>query len=123
MHRVFEEGSPREIQLVFAVKDDCFARSPTATPKAVTVAGLDALVIEPYDSESMKPSFREGETTAAYALPIDDRTLCVYLRWDAATKPDELSAAREVVESIRGEPYREDGVRINFTLPAGWDTG
>jgi len=37
--------------------------------------------------------------------------------------PDELRAAREVVESIRGEPHGEDGIRINFYLDAGWDTG
>ncbi|MBA2374494.1 MAG: hypothetical protein H0V74_09905, partial [Chloroflexi bacterium] len=63
-----------------------------------------------------------GETTAAYALPIGDRTLCAYLTWDAATTPDELNAAREVLESIRGQPFGQDGIRINFTLPAGWDT-
>jgi hypothetical protein len=62
-------------------------------------------------------------TTAAYALPIADRTLCVYLRWDSATTPEELDAARAVVDSIRGEPHEEQGIRIVFTLPAGWDTG
>jgi hypothetical protein len=92
----------------------------------VTVAELDGLYLEPYDDDSEywnTSTSSGGETTAVYALPVGDRTLCTYLRWDAATTPDELSAAREVVESIRGEPYGEEGIRINFTLPAGWDTG
>ena len=39
------------------------------------------------------------------------------------TTPAELSAARDAVGSIRGQPFGEDGIRINFTLPAGWDVG
>jgi hypothetical protein len=61
-------------------------------------------------------------TTGAYALPIGGRTLCVYLTWDASTTPDELDAARQVVESIRGQAYGS-GIRIIFALPVGWDTG
>ena len=38
----------------------------------------------------MFPGPRGGQTTGAYALPIGDRTLCVYLTWDAATTQDEL---------------------------------
>ncbi|HEX5913924.1 MAG TPA: hypothetical protein VFY54_12410 [Rubrobacter sp.] len=128
MHRVVENppGQTRQTQLAFTVEDDCFARSLGAEPTSVTVAELDGLYVEPYDGDSgywstSIPS--GGETMAAYALPIGDRILCVYLRWDPATTPDELSAARGVVESIRGEPYGEDGIRIVFTLPFGWDTG
>lgn len=128
IHRVIEgpSGVFRQTQLAFTVEDDCFARSPGAEPTAVTVAELDGLYLEPYDDDSaswLASNPSGGETTAAYALPIDDRTLCIYLRWDASTTPDELSAARQVVESIRGEPYGEDGIRINFTLPDGWDAG
>lgn len=123
MHRVVEVGSVfRQTQLVFEVSANCFPAG--GDPVAVTVAGLDGLYIEPYEGSSVTfiPP-RGGETTGAYALPIDDRTLCVYLTWDPATTPDELRAAREVVESIRGEPHGEDGIRINFTLPCCWDTG
>lgn len=127
MHKVIDEdpSTPegvRERQLLFAVENDCFTGSQGAEPTAVTVAGLGGLHLEPYDDDSLGFA-HSGETTAAYALPIGDRTLCVYLRWNAATTQDELSAAREVVESIRGEPYGEDGIRINFKLPFGWDTG
>ena len=48
--------------------------------------------------------------------------VCVYLTWDASTTPEELDAARQVVESIRGQTYGS-GIRIVFTLPEGWDTG
>lgn len=129
MHSVIgNESSPdefRQTQLIFAVENDCFPAAPGAKPTAKTVAGLDGLYLEPYDGPGVlfiAPP-RGGETTAAYALPIGDRTLCAYLTWDAATTPDELNAAREVLESIRGQSFGEDGIRINFTLPAGWDTG
>jgi hypothetical protein len=127
IHKVIDEDpstseGARETQILFAVKNDCFTGSKGAEPSAVTVAGLEGLHLEPYDDDSL--SFvNSGATTAAYALPIADRTLCVYLRWNAATTPDELRAAREVVESVRGEPNGENGVRINFELPHGWDTG
>ena len=129
MHSVIEdESSPdafRQTQLIFAVENDCFPAAPGAEPTAVTVAGLDGLYLEPYDDPSVLFIIppRGGQTTGAYALPIGDRTLCAYLTWDPATTPDELSAAREVLESIRGQPFGQDGIRINFTLPAGWDTG
>jgi len=123
MHRVVEAGSVfRQTQLVFGVSVDCFHAG--GVPVAVTVAGLDGLYVEPYEGSSVTfISPRGGETTGAHALPIGNRTLCVYLTWDPATTPDELRAAREVVESIRGEPHGEDGIRINFYLEAGWDTG
>jgi hypothetical protein len=122
MHRVVVDGSEsRQTQLVFGVSANCFHAGGNPVP--VTVAGLDGLYVEPYEGSSVTFSGRGGGTTGAYALPIGDRTLCVYLTWDPATTPEELRAAREVVESIRGEPHGEDGIRINFYLEAGWDTG
>ena len=129
MHSVIEnESSPdsfRQTQLIFAVVNDCFSAAPGAEPTAVTVAGLEGLYLEPYDDPSVLFIIppRGEETTGAYALQIGDRTLCAYLTWDAATTPDELNAGREVLESLRGQPFGQDGIRINFTLPAGWDTG
>jgi hypothetical protein len=124
MHRVVEDGRDgrdfRQTQLIFSVLDECFAPS---SGDPVTVAGLDGLYVEPYEPPRTFIGPRGGETTGAYALPIGDRTLCVYLTWDPATTPDELEAGRQVVESIRGQPFGPNGIRINFTLPAGWDTG
>ena len=123
MHAVVSDGSGfRQTQLVFAVANDCFRVGGDEV--LVTVAGLDGLYVEPYDDSSvgfMSP--RGGETRGAYALPIGDRTLCVYLTWDPATTEGELAAGRQILESLRGQPYGEDGIRITFTLPTGWDTG
>jgi hypothetical protein len=69
------------------------------------------------------PEREDGQTTGAYALAIGGRTLCIYLTWDRSTTADELDAARQVVESIRGQAYATSGIRITFTLHDGWDTG
>ena len=126
MHSVTEQDTApgfRQVQLTFAVETDCFTAAPGAEPTAVTVAGFDGLYLEPYDAPGVQFAPQGGETTGAYALAIDDRTLCAYLTWDPATTPDELNAGREVLETIRAHAFGEDGIRINFTLPAGWDTG
>jgi hypothetical protein len=134
MHRVVETretGTYRQTQLVFANEHDCFAHGTDGEPERRTVAGLETLYVEPYEAPDVLFVPRGVETTGAYALPIGDRTLCVYLSWDPDTTPAELSAAREVVESIRGQPMESilgqpkgrDGIRIIYTLPAGWDTG
>lgn len=125
MHRVIEVagGLSRQTQLTFSAEDDCFARAPGAEPTPVTVARLDGLYLEPYDDDSVYFGTPLRKTTGTYALPIGDRTLCVYLTWDHTTTPGELRAARDVVESIRGELHGEDGIRINYTLPCCWDTG
>ena len=88
MHRVAANG---QIHLVFGVSADCFDAG--GDPVAVTVAGLDGLYVEPYEGSSVTfIGRRGGETTGAYALPIGDRTLCVYLTWDPAITPYQLSA-------------------------------
>ena len=127
MHNVgqstgLEDG---QTQLTFAVEDDCFAYGTDVEPVPVTVAGLEGLYVEPYGDPGVMfmPPPRGGATTGAYALAIGDRTLCVYLTWDPDSPQDEVEAARQVVESLRGEPHGPDGIRINFTLPEGWDTG
>lgn len=126
MHNVVslgDSGAYRMTQMVFAVENYCFA-GEGPEPDLVTVAGIDGLYVEPYDGPGVlfMPEREDGQTTGAYALPIDGRTLCVYLTWDASTTFDELHAARQVVESIRGQAYGS-GIRIVFTLPKGWDTG
>lgn len=128
MHQVIAEGgNSRQVQLVFAVKNDCFAGGADDVPAPVPVAGRNARYAEPFDNHDPQvlfmPARGVGQRTGAYALPVDDRTLCVYLTWDPATTGDELSAARQVVDSIRGEADGANGIRIVFTLPDGWDTG
>jgi len=134
MHHVVEApetGTYRQTQLVFANEDDCFAHGTAGEPEQLTVAGLAALYVEPYEDPDVLFQRRAVETTGAYALPIGDRTLCVYVSWDPDTTPAELIAAREVLESIRGQPLEfifgepngRNGIRIIYTLPAGWDTG
>ena len=126
MHVVVQmAGGYRQTQIVFAVDDDCFAGGEGSEPVPVTVAGLDGSYVEPYDGPGVlfMPEPESGQTTGGYAVPIGDRTLCVYLTWDATTTTDELAAARQVVESIRGQAFGPNGVRIIFMLPEGWDVG
>lgn len=120
-HVVGDIHSFHQTQVTFKVRNDCFGSA--GDPVSVIVAGLDGLYLEPYKPPVIPFSKLGGETTGAYALPIGDRTLCVYLTWDPATTPGELEEARQVIESIRGEPFGVNGIRINFTLPARWDTG
>ena len=127
MHNVIvEPGSPnsfRQTQLVFAVENDCFPRARGADPAPLAVAGLAGLYLEPYEDLDVQFVSVGTGTTGAYALPIGARTLCVYITWDPSTTQDELNAVRAVVESLRGQPFGSDGIRINFTLNAGWDVG
>jgi hypothetical protein len=126
MHNVVEMGTDfRQTQLTFSAKDDCFVGAEGPEPVRMTVAGIDGLYVEPYDDPSVQFVFSPDHvtTTAAYALPVGDQTLCVYLSWDADTTAEELDAARQVVESIRAQATGEDRIWINFTLPSGWDTG
>jgi hypothetical protein len=128
MHSVTSDatGMWRQTQIVFSVRDECFDEVTEVQPVPVDIAGLAGSYLEPYDGVggpwlTLDPA---GEsTTGAYAIPIADRTLCVYLRWDEATTPLELQSARDVVDSIQGEPFGDDGIRIVYTLPPGWDTG
>jgi len=120
LHRV---RGDRITSLFFAVENDCFSGAG-AEPTAIRVAGLDGLYVEPYDSRDVVFGPMAGaKTTRAYALPIGDRTLCVYATWNAATTQDDVQALNEVVESIRGMPFGDNGIRINFILGGGWDTG
>jgi hypothetical protein len=126
MHNV---GGFGEVQMLFALEDDCFASGENPEPTPVTVAGFDGLQVEPYVDESLSlfdhPSTPEDDVEAisAYQLAIDGRTLCVYLGWSAATPPEQLDSARQVLETIRGQSLERGAFRINFTLPQGWDTG
>lgn len=120
LHHVLRDGS--EISLMFSTFD-CFPAPGNEDPVSVTIAGLNGLYLEPYEPPVTFGGPNGGETTGAYALPIGDQTLCVYLTWDPTTPPDQLEAGRKVVESIRGQSIGDYTIRITFTLPGGWDTG
>jgi len=119
----------QEIQIVFAVESDCFPHAGAAELSATTIAGYDGLFVEPYDDGPELPfdSRRKtyDDTTAAHALHIGDRTLCVYVNWRSNVSELVLSrsGAFDAVESIQAEPFGEDGIRIVFEVPSGWDTG
>jgi hypothetical protein len=124
MHRVV--GS-RQTQVIFRVRDDCFEAAADQVPTAVAIAGSDGRYLEPYPPDPelywLEPDSGSNATVGAYGLSISDRSLCVYVWWETATTQPELDDLHRIVESIRGEPTGDDGVRINFTLPDGWDTG
>jgi hypothetical protein len=125
MHSVVSEGDGfRQTQIIFAMADGCFTSGDGPEPLEVTVAGVEGLYVEPYrDLSLMFYLYNGGETIGGYALPIDGRILCVYLAWDTTTTQAELESLREIVETVRGHAFGPNGLRITFTLPAGWDTG
>lgn len=114
-----------DAEIVFAVEadqDGCFARGEGPAPLPTTVAGFSAVVVEPYGGDARALFIPGGdETTRAYALDVEGRTLCIYLSWGPETSSDELEAARAVLDTIRAQPNRA-GVRIVFTT-LGWDNG
>jgi hypothetical protein len=124
MHWVIEGAAPREAAaIMFDQGPDCLGtEGQGATP--VRIGGLEGVVVEPYlPVVSFGP--RDGdEVTRAYALAVEDRTLCVFVTWNRTTTTDaERQTALEVVETIEAVPFEEEGIRFIFTLPAGWDTG
>ena len=124
MHRVVTDGaSSREATAIFfAVGPDCIAPSEDRQSTPVRIAGLDAVFVEPYEPAI---GFNQvgDEITRAYELSVDGRSLCVFLTWHPTTTEDELESAVAILATLRAQPISEDGIRITFNLPAGWDTG
>lgn len=126
MHRVIEEEDParESTAVIFASGPDCLGDAwEERDARDVRVAGFDAVVVEPYEPVNAFVNRTGDETTRAYALAVGDRTLCVFVTWDLSTTEDELREAVDMVDTIRAQPIGSNGVRITFTLPAGWDTG
>ena len=126
LHRVVGDAdNSRQTQIAFAIENDCFAAGEGPEPRPLTIAGFDALHVEPYQDTDLPflDSVSGENSISAYALVVDGRTLCVYTAWGDSSTPADLSALREVLETIRGHAWGEGGIRINFTLEAGWDTG
>lgn len=126
MHRVIESEDPsrESTAMLFESGPDCLGAAWDERDAAdVRVAGFDGTLIEPYEPVKTFITPKGDEITRAYALAVQDRTLCVFVTWHATTTEDELQEALDVLETIRAEAFGADGVRIVFTLPAGWDTG
>ena len=123
MHNAVGSGTT---QIVFTLENDCFAQGEGADPVPLTIGGIDALLVEPFLPEIPRRvlyTAMEVAGTAAYELTVADRTLCAFASWDAAATPDEVHAARAVIESVRAEPIGGTGIRVVFTTEGGWDTG
>ena len=126
MHRVIEvEEPPREsTAMLFASGPECLGDAwDDRDARDVRVAGFDGVVVEPYEPVKTFNPPKGDEVTRAYALAVQDRTLCVFVTWHSSTTEDELREAVEILDTIRAEPIGSNGVRMTFTLPAGWDTG
>jgi hypothetical protein len=118
MHRVNGES---ETALTFQVGDDCLGVIQQRQVP-VRLAGFDGVVVEPH--EPPVPFGRQDNAvTRAYKLLIGDRSLCVFLTWNAATTADDRESAERTLDTLRAEPVGTDRVRITFTLDEGWDTG
>lgn len=126
MHRVIqEEGQSREsTAMLFGSGPGCVGDTwEERDARDLRVAGFDSVVIEPYEPVKTFISPKGDEVTRAYVLTVQDRTLCVFLTWHASTTADELREAEDILDTIRAQAIGSRGVRITFTLPAGWDTG
>jgi hypothetical protein len=124
MHWVVEgaDGDYRAVSMLFDSGPDCL-HDNDAERAPVVVAGFDGVAVEPYEPVMVYGTEKGTETTRAYALDVENRTLCVFVTWEPQTTPAELEDVFEILESIKAQPLGIDAVRINFTLPAGWDTG
>lgn len=125
MHLVLGEGAEsREVtSILFATGPDCLVRQDAGPGTPARVAGMSATVIDAYTPTVAFGGPEPGDVTRAHALAVADRTLCVYVTWNLTTTEEEIRSALDVLETIRAQPIGADGVRITFTLPAGWDTG
>ena len=106
----------------FAVGPACLHAIEAQHPTSVRVAGLDALSVGSFKP----PQGFNGvgdEITRAYALPIGDRTLCVYATWHPTTSDADRAAALAIVDTIRAQPIGKDRIRVTFILRDRWDTG
>lgn len=124
MHWVVEgeDGDYRAVSMLFDSGPDCLPDND-AERTPVVVAGYDGVAVEPYEPVMVYGTEKGTETTRAYALDVENRTLCVFVTWEPQTTPAELEDVFEILESIKAQSIGIDAVRINFTLPAGWDTG
>lgn len=124
MHKPVDDGiTSYETSLTFAIGPNCLSADKSQDAHPVRIAGLDGVAIEPYEPSVTFGSPTEGDVTRAHAFAVADRTLCVFVTWQASTPEDEREAALAVLETILAEPIGDDRIRVRFMLDAGWDTG
>jgi hypothetical protein len=119
------EGSG-QTQLFFTTEDDCFLHGTGPEPVPVEIGDREGRVVDPFEPDVPKRILFVGMDVAgavAYEIPVGEHTLCAFASWDAASAPEDIRAARAVVESIRAEPVGSNQVRVVFTTEGGWDTG
>ena len=124
MHRVIGvDNDYREATaMMFQVGPRCLEASQTQQVP-VRVAGLEGVVVEPYLPIASFGGAEPSMVTRAYALAVGARTICLYLTWNSATTPEELTSAEGILVTLRAEPIGESRIRLVFRLEAGWDTG
>ncbi|HEX5012572.1 MAG TPA: hypothetical protein VFV72_00325 [Candidatus Limnocylindrales bacterium] len=125
MHKVIGEGGAvREATaLTFRVGANCLGSINDSATEPVRVAGFDGVAVEPYEPPVTFGPSRGTEVTRAYALAVDDRTLCAFVTWQPSTTDLERNAALHVLDTIRTQPIGDDRLQVSFTLDEGWDTG
>lgn len=123
MHRVVE-GRGEVAAMTFSVgHPDCSRPIPREGAIPVRVAGLDGRYIEPF-TPPITFAAKTQPTTRAYALAVDDGTLCVYVTKNPKTTDADWAAALQILETIRAEHVGDsDRIRITFELVDGWDVG
>ena len=120
MHRVTGVG---EQSLFFAVGPNCLGSVDASSMVPVNVAGFNGVSVEPYDPPLVFGATEGDETTRAYRLDVADRKLCAFVTWDSDSAPPDKAAAIRVLDTLRAQLLGTDGLRINFLLEGGWDTG
>lgn len=123
MHWVVGAGDEtRTVSMLFASGPGCLGESD-GERAPVVVAGYEGVMVEPYEPVMVYGTANGNEITRAYELIAEDRTLCVFVTRDPLTTPAELQETLDILETIKAQPLGTHTIRINFTLPAGWDTG
>jgi hypothetical protein len=111
MHHVAGLG---EVALTFTVPPDGTARIE-GTP--VSIGGFPGI-----HQEGTRNAF--GSLSEYWDVQIEDTLVQIHLEADADAPASLIDEARAVIESIERRPrYLQDGFRLVFRLPAGWDSG
>ena len=132
MHWFKRGGGPgsaeRELgDIVFRVGARCDGSPGLSDAPAipVRVGGYDAVYVEPHEPPVSYNGPTGDETTRAYKVDVDGRSLCIYVTWHATTTDREIDALFDVIDSLRAQlrGHDDDVILINFTLDEGWDVG
>jgi len=111
MHKVHSDSIGVSIE--FSASANAYESGPTA----VTVAGYEGTYQE-------LPISADGIRTQRWIVDIEDRRVTITVMAYPGTTAAQLAEAHAIIESIRIGPQETGaGMRLIFTLPAGWDSG